>query len=131
MRLLLIAPLLLAGCAYNVTLMPRDSGKTFVGTGSRGQMNVSMGAVNCAGPVARTGSNEATGVASTFGANSNGTYGTRLSTVTVSGDVYGKAILSCTDGSGLRCDLTRSGSSGGGICVDDKGKVYDALLTRQ
>lgn len=132
MKLLWLAPVaLLAGCAaFNVTLMPRDSGKTYSGEmegrGGRGTMTMAMDGVSCTGPVAKVGSNETFGLINSFGTNSRGGFSSGLSTITTTGDVHLKAILSCSDGSGLRCDLTGRGS-GGGVCVDDKGRVFDAL----
>lgn len=128
--------LLLSGCAFNVTLMPRDSGKTYTGemigngTGS-GTMTVKLdGDEICTGPVARVASNETFGFANTYATNSRGKQANAFTTVATSGDVTLKAILSCTSGKGLRCDLTGRGG-GGGICADDSGKIYDALAIRK
>lgn len=127
---------LLSGCAYNVTLMPRDSGKTYAGTlqasgGGNGTMSMAMGDVTCTGPVARVGSNETFGLVNSFGTNNRGGFSSGLSTIAMAGDVHAKAILSCSNGSGLRCDLTGRGASAGGVCVDDKGSVYDAIAARK
>ncbi len=37
-----------------------------------------------------------------------------------------KGLLSCSDGTGMRCDVV-GGSSGGGICVDSKNRIYDMI----
>lgn len=140
MKLLWIAPLLLAGCAYNmtpvpydVTLMPRDSGKTYSGTleagNGRGTMTMAMDGVSCSGLVARVGSNETFGLVNSFGTNSRGGFSSGSSTIAVAGDVHAKAMLSCSDGSGLRCDITGRPGSAGGVCQDDKGRLFDALAT--
>ena len=40
-----------------------------------------------------------------------------------------KALLSASDGSGLRCDLRSGGySTGGGVCRDDRGREYDVQV---
>lgn len=126
---------MLAGCAYNVTLMPRDSGKTYTGSmegsGGRGTMTLAMGEVSCTGPVAKVGSNEAVTVGAAFVGNNRGGTATGLATSVTDGDIHLKAMLTCSDGSGLRCDLTGRGASGGGVCMDDKGRTFDALATRR
>jgi len=35
-----------------------------------------------------------------------------------------RALLSCSDGSGLRCEIQR-GYSETGICIDSGGKIFD------
>ena len=52
-------------------------------------------------------------------------------TTVTTGDNLVKAILSCSDGRGLRCELTGRDSNVGSICVDDSGKVYDVIAARQ
>lgn len=125
---------LLAGCAFNVTLMPRDSGTTYTGhmegSGGTGTLSIAMDARSCTGPVAKVASGETFGFANTFG-TAGGRSFAGLSTMATAGDSQFKAILSCNDGTGLRCDLTSTGGAGGGICLDDKGRVYDALVTRK
>ena len=39
-----------------------------------------------------------------------------------------KALLTASDGTGLRCDLRGTRSGGGGECRDDKGKEYDVQI---
>lgn len=135
-RIALLAVLALSGCAFNVTLMPRDSGQTFTGEmqssgAGAGSMTLRMGEQTCTGPVAKVASNEAFGFANTFGRNNRGGFGSSFSTIAVSGDMQLKAILSCNNGRGVRCDITGRDGSGGGICVDDAGRVYDALVIRK
>ena len=126
------ATLLLSGCAWNLTLMPRDSGTTYTGQlqgngmGS-GTMTVNLDGVTCTGPAVRVASNQTFGFANTYGRNSNGTTGNAFSTFTVAGDNQVKAILSCSNGKGLRCDMTGRNSTAGGICVDDAGRLFDVL----
>ena len=83
--------LTLAGCAYNVTLMPRDSGKTYSGElqgggGGSGTMTVQLEGITCTGPAARVASSQSFGFISTYGRNSAGLTTTRTSTVDVDGD---------------------------------------------
>ena len=131
----MIAALALYGCAYNVTLMPRDSGKTYSGelnsngTGS-GTMSVNLDGATCSGPFAKVASGETFGFANTYG-QVGAKPVSAFSTMASSGDVTVKAILSCSNGSGLRCDITGRGASAGGLCLDDKGKVYDILAIRK
>lgn len=130
------AILLVSACAFNVTLMPRDSGKTYsgemMGSGNgAGTMTIKLdGDETCTGPVARVASKESFGFANTYMANSRGRAASAFTTVATSGDVTIKAILSCTGGKGLRCEMTGQGG-GGGICVDDAGRIFDALAIRK
>lgn len=124
----------LTGCAYNLTLMPRDSGKTYSGTlesngTGGGTMQLQLDNDTCSGPVARVASNESFGFANTYGFNNRGTTANSFTTGYKSGDVSVKALLTCSSGHGIRCDLTGRGTSGGGICVDDAGHVFDVLAT--
>lgn len=132
----LIGALSLAGCAYNVTLMPRDSGKTYTGElnsngGGSGSMTVALDGGSCTGPAARVASNQSFGFANTYARNSKGTTASGFTTVAMDGDTTVKAILSCSDGSGLRCDITGRNATAGGVCLDDKGRVYDVLVIRK
>jgi hypothetical protein len=124
----------LVGCAFNVTMMPRDSGGVYTGhiegIGGAGTMTMAMGPAICTGPVVKVASGAIFGFANTFGTVAGRSFrGT--TTATTSGDSHLKALLSCGNGSGLRCDLTSTGGAGGGICVDDTGRVYDAVVTRK
>ena len=131
-KIIALACLALAGCAFNVTLMPRDSGKVYTGEmngpgNGTGTMTIKMdGDDVCTGPVAKVASNESFGFANTQAFNSKGKTANAFTTMTQSGDVTVKAILSCTSGKGLRCEMTGRGG-GGGICTDDTGRIFDAL----
>lgn len=132
----LVTVLALTGCAYNITLMPRDSGKTYQGEllgdgGGSGTMTLKLDDVTCTGPAAKVASNQSFGFVNTYGSNSKGQTANAFTTVSKSGDSTVKAILTCSNGSGIRCDITGRGASAGGICLDDKGKVYDALAIRK
>lgn len=133
---ILALALAISGCAYNLTLMPRDSGKMYQGemkgdgTGS-GTLTVQIDGDTCTGLVARVASNQTFGFANTYGANNQGTRANAFTTTSSFGDVAVKGILSCQSGKGIRCDMTGQGSSGGGICVDDAGKVYDVIAIRK
>ena len=137
-KILLLALIALAGCAspMAVTMMPRDSGAAFqgqlipAGSGS-GSMTASIDGVSCSGPAARVASNESFGFSTLYGTNSRGQAVSALGTTATSGDVTVKAIMSCSDGKGLRCDITGRDGAGGGICVNDAGKVFDVVVTRK
>ncbi|SDH82207.1 hypothetical protein SAMN05216466_113210 [Paraburkholderia phenazinium] len=132
---MLSASLLLSSCAYQATLMPRDSGKVYTGIlegngmGS-GTMTVMIDSRKYQGPVARVSSNETFGFASAYGTGPHGT-STGFGTAYTEGDATAKALMSSEDGHGLRCDLVGRGGTGGGICVDDGGRVYDVVLIRK
>ena len=138
--LLMAAALLgLAGCAstYQLTLMPRDSGKTYGGV--MDGLNSGQGAIsiNIEGK-AYSGTWVESAPAYTSGWVSGG-YGYRgwgwggwAGGASVHMDNPGggaaKALLTAADGSGLRCDLRGTRSGGGGECRDDKGKEYDVQI---
>jgi hypothetical protein len=131
-----IAALLVAGCSFNATLMSRDSGRTYNGSldgngMGTGTMTVAINGTTYTGPAVRVGSNDTFGFSSAYGFNNHGGTTTALGNSYSIGDKFVKALLSSSGGQGLRCDLRGGGSSGGGICVDDSGKVYDVILVRK
>lgn len=126
------ALLALSGCAGYVQMMPRDSGKVYSGavqgsaTGA-GTMTIDIDGQTYTGPVIRTGSSDSFGFIQQYGKKtgvSTGTMATVGSTATI------KAMLSSPAGRGLRCEFTSDGSGGGGVCVDDQGRVLDAIVGR-
>jgi hypothetical protein len=143
---ILAATLLLGGCAssYDLVLMPRSSGKTYIGeaveTAYGEQANVRVdieGRVYTGTWVATTPGYGASNVSFGFGIGSWGgsrAGGVGVSTGTYSGEnPYGsesKALLRSADGSGLRCDFRSSGPgrTGGGTCQDDQGLLYDVQI---
>lgn len=128
----LLIAVALTGCAFKVTMMPRDGGKTYEGQlqsdgGSGGTMSITIDDVSYTGPIMKVGSNSTFGFAQAYGSNSRGTTA-RASAFTQSyGDSFFKAILSGSGGKGLRCDISGRIEGGGGVCVDDAGKVYDVI----
>lgn len=129
---ILAAALALTGCAGYVQMMPRDSGKVYSGTvqGSAtgsGTMTIDIDGQTYTGPVVRTSSGDSFGFIQQYGKRgmmSTGTMATVGSTATV------KAILSSPAGRGLRCEFSSDGAGGGGVCVDDQGRVLDAIVGR-
>lgn len=119
-----------------LTLMPRDSGKTYSGTmvstGSGvGSITIVIDQVTYTGSIVRVGSNETFGFATAFGSNSRGTTASSFGSSFSDGDQFGKAILSSSGGKGLRCDMSGRYSSGGGICIDDEKRIYDVVFVVQ
>jgi len=126
----LVAVLALEGCAFKVQMMPRDAGTVYTGsiqqqTGSTGTVAVQIDDKACNGNFVKVASNDGFGFYQMYGSR-----GVTTGTVSMSGGAYFyKALLSCTDGSGLRCDVTGTGmGTGGGICVDSKNRVYDMMF---
>ena len=120
------------GCVVHrqVQLMPRDSGTIYIGTmqGSlgSGSMTVVIDGRTYTGPAVVTGSNESFGFFQTYG---GGRTATGISE-SVASRVTLKAILASTDGHGLRCDIAGDGNGhGSAICVDDKGRIYDGVIS--
>ena len=137
--LAIAAALALAGCAttYNMSLMPRDSGRTYTGTATdngsgEGRVDVTIENKAYSGTWVSVTPDRAHGyVTGGFGFGRGrwgwGGFGTSV----VIDNPYGadaKALLSSQDGSGLRCDLRITGYRGGGVCRDDRGREYDVQL---
>jgi hypothetical protein len=136
--LLTVAVIGLSACGgtMNLTMMPRDAGTVYAGElqssgGGAGTMTIDIGDTKCTGPAVRVASNESFGFATSIGYGSRGTVATTTTTSATSGDTSIKAILSCTGGKGLRCDMSGRDSNGGGICVDDAGRVFDVIAARR
>lgn len=134
--LIALSAAVLAGCAYQLTLMPRDSGQVYRGEATEDQMGggtlrVTIDGRLYAGHWVSTSSNDSFTILNTYGRGARG----GSFTGTGFGQSYGaggtgKAMLSSQDGKGLRCEFTSSGyGSGGGVCVDDGGRVYDLMFT--
>jgi hypothetical protein len=123
------------GCAsqWQVQMMPRDSGKVYVGDGrgdgrGGGQVLITIEGRTYSGPIMRTASSETFGFVQLYGARGQTVVGT---TASGGGTVYVKALLASADNHGLRCDLSGDGMGHlGGICVDDEKRVYDVLAHR-
>ncbi len=129
------AAALLGGCSttYELTLMPRDSGKMTYGTAhelGNGQASISIvvGDKTYEGTwvqVTPEGSVSYVG-GSAWGWRGWGPYGGVERTYD---NATAKALLQAPDGSGMRCDLYGlTGGHGTGKCTDDKGLVYDVQL---
>lgn len=121
----------LTGCAMNVTMMSRDSGKPYSGEllpngNGGGSMNVTTEHGKCSGAASRVSSNDSFGLVSTYAVGRPG-----IATVVTDGDVSVKALMTCTDGTGLRCEIVGRSGSGGGICVDSASKLFDVIVQRK
>jgi hypothetical protein len=126
-----------AGCAstYELTLMPRDSGKLYYGVaedsgGSEGSMTVTIEGRTYAGSWVEVVPERSTGYVT-------GGYGYRRYGYGMGGFIsmdnpsggQAKALLRSPDGAGLRCDLQGGGGrAGGGLCRDDQGLDYDVQI---
>jgi hypothetical protein len=138
--LLLAAALALSGCAstYQLTVMPRDSGKLYSGVADdngsgEGQISITIEGKTYTGTWVETQPSRATGyVSGGFGWGGRRGFGGMGSFITMDNPEGGemKALLTAPDGSGLRCDFKSSQASGGGVCRDDKGREYDVQVRR-
>jgi hypothetical protein len=136
-----LAALALTGCAstYQLTVMPRDSGKIYSGVaddlgGSEGHISINIEGRQFAGTWVETVPSYSTGYVS-GGVGYGRGWGWRGGGGFVSMDNpnggESKALLTAADGSGLRCDFRSArGSGGGGVCRDDKGLEYDVQVRR-
>lgn len=132
------AALAIGGCAtsiYQLTLMPRTSGALHYGEAieehgaTQAQLSITIDGKRYSGSWVQTAPGQTTAyVAGGTGWRRAGIGGS----VTVDNPTGGeaKALLQAADGSGLRCDLQGMGSgrSGGGVCQDDKGAIYDVQI---
>ena len=134
---LLAAALALSGCAttYQLSVMPRDSGRIYAGTAEttadgQGRISISIDGKAYSGTWVHTAPERAHGfVTGGFGWGRRGWGG--LGTMVTIDNPQGaesKALLTAADGSGLRCDFRSGYSTGGGVCRDDRGKEYDVQL---
>ena len=137
----IIAALALAGCAssYELRVMPRDSGKMYGGTaqdsgGGEGAISITIDGKTYNGTWTETQPASATGYVMGgigWGRRGWGGLGSFITMDNPQGS-EAKALLTASDGSGLRCDF-KSGSErrvGGGVCKDDRGREYDVQIRR-
>lgn len=120
----------MSGCSYTMQLMPRDGGALYQGQiksngAGGGTLSIALDGRTCAGNFVTVASGDTFGLAQTFGTRgiSSTTFGA------FSGHAQYKAMLSCSDNTGLRCDVSGSSTNGGGICVDSKSRVYDMIYS--
>jgi hypothetical protein len=142
MRLtLIVAALALSGCAttYQLSVMPRDSGKIYTGTAEDVGYGEGRVAVNIDGKdyrgtwVAMSPERTNAYVSGGFGFGRGrwGWGGFGLGTMINLDNPSGGesvALLNAPDGSGLRCEFRSSQGRGGGWCRDDTGRNYDVQL---
>lgn len=134
----------LSGCAstYQLTLMPRTSGKLYFGeaveqsAGGEASLTVRIDDQVYTGTWVTTSSSRSTAyVTGGVGWGRRGSVGVGTAPVVIDNaeGASAKALLQATDGSGLRCDFRGLGSSGsaGGTCQDDKGLLYDVQIRLQ
>ena len=137
--LILIAALALAGCAstYQLTVMPRDSGKIYTGIAEdagngEGRISITLEDKTYTGTWVETQPSQATGYVTGglgWGWRGRGGLGTFITIDNPQGG-ESKALLTAPDGSGLRCDFKSGQGRGGGVCHDDKGRAYDVQVRR-
>jgi hypothetical protein len=135
MRLAAVCALLiaLAGCAYQMQLLPRDGGSLYVGSAQSdgmggGTLNVQLDGRTCSGSFAQASSGNSFGFFQTYGRRGAGSAVGAFQAF--GGSNTFKALMACTDGTGLRCDIEGREKTGVGICVDSKGRVFDMIYTR-
>jgi hypothetical protein len=135
--LITAAALALSGCAttYDLQLMPRDSGKMYRGTAEdngsgEGRISITIDDRTYNGTWVSTAPDRTNAyVSGGFGWGRRG--GGGIGTIITMDNPQGgeaKALLTSSDGAGLRCDFRNSQGRGGGVCRDDKGREYDVQL---
>lgn len=134
---LALAALAAGGCAstYQLTLMPRDSGKLYYGTAdeisaSEGRIAIEIEGKTYAGTWVQTAPDRATGYVSGGWGWRRGFGGGAIVSLDNPRGGEAKALLTAPDGAGLRCELrgAQGRSGGGGVCRDDRGRDYDVQM---
>lgn len=138
---IIIAALALSGCAtsYQLSVMPRDSGKIYTGTAQdtgygEGRVSVNIEGKDYQGTWVSMSSDRTNAYVSGgfgFGRGRWGWGGLGLGSIISLDNPAGgesKALLTAQDGSGLRCDFRSMQARGGGLCRDDRGREYDVQL---
>ena len=137
---ILVAALALAGCAttYQLSVMPRDSGRLYTGTaeetagGGEGRISITIENKTYNGTWVQSAPERTNAwVTGGFGFGRRGWGWGGLGTMISIDNPQGgeaKALLNAADGSGLRCDFKSGEGRGGGVCRDDRGKEYDVQL---
>jgi hypothetical protein len=128
--------LALCGCAttYELQLMPRDSGRMYQGTAEdsgngEGRISVTIEERTYDGTWVATAPDRTNAYVS--GGFSWGRRGGGIGTIITMDNPNGgeaKALLTSSDGAGLRCDFKSGQGRGGGVCRDDRGREYDVQL---
>lgn len=137
MRLIAIAAALaLSGCAttYHLAVMPRDSGKIYEGVATdagngEGPISITIEGKAYNGTWVQTVPDRSYGYV-TGGLGFRRGWGMGGGFVSLDNPNGGmaKALLQSADGAGLRCDLQNGAGRGGGVCTDDRGKMYDVQI---
>jgi len=130
------AALALSGCAttYQLSLMPRDSGKLYTGTAEEnvhgeGRISIDIEGKRYQGTWVQLAPERTHGFVTGgigFGRRPYGGFGTF--SIDTPGGAEAKALLTAADGSGLRCDFRSGYGRGGGVCRDDRGREYDVQM---
>lgn len=126
----LVLSMALTGCALQMQLMSRENGTMYKGSvqgNGFGSGTISLALDNklCTGAFARGATNDSFGFFQAYGSNGGSSVGSMQN---FGGSSTVKALLSCTDGTGLRCDFVGRSGTGTGICLDSKDKIYDAIV---
>ncbi len=127
----------LAGCAttYQLSLMPRDSGRVYSGTardagGGEGPIAITIDGREYAGTWVQSVPERSNAYVS-GGIGWGRWHGAGIGTVVTYDNPRGgeaKALLRTASGQGLRCDLRLGGGYGDGLCRDDAGREYDVQI---
>lgn len=133
MRLFTIVLTLIAlgGCAMQMQarMMPRDSGNIHVGKIvadgiNTATMEITIDGETYTGLWVKATTNDKVGLIQQYGRG-----GPSVGLVSTGGGTrINKGMFSSPSGKGLRCESTATGMGGAGVCVDDKGRVFDITV---
>jgi len=134
MRFLIAVPIsiLLSACAIpmQARVMPRDGGAIYVGKivadgFNTATMEISIEGERYSGLWVKATTNDSVSLIQQYGPGRRSSLGVIS---TQGGTRINKGLFSSPTGRGLRCESTATGMGGAGICVDDRGRVFDILV---
>ena len=133
--MVLVTSIIFAGCAHNLTLIPRQGGEKGQGVAQETgkSVTITLNGKTYSGTYVYSGGSVA--YSNTFGTSTaySGTktataFGSGFGTTYIPGSGNGRILAISPDGDAIRCELQYSSGSGLGICQDNAGNEYDLLI---
>ncbi len=127
---------LLSGCAQmSIDIMSRADGRVYHGMAQKtapgtGTVSMNVAGVQYTGRYSRTSSEQYMSFVNAYAQNNLGGYANAYGTATTFGsNISIMALLASSDGGGMRCAVQgdQFSGTGGGICIDSRNNVYDAI----
>lgn len=124
--MLLVATLLVSGCASEITFVKRGTNEVGYGRadGMGQKLSASIGSKSCSGDYTTVSSGSGFGLISAFGSG-GGVLNATSTWVSMGGIAAG--IMKCSDGDVLRCEVKFEGTKGYGVCRGGDDQIYDVI----